>query len=138
MTIEKTKQIGQVEEQEQEKGESIMTEQVEIIEEVEAVETTEEYISADELAESKRIMQGRTLYTINREMEIVETVTVRCNPSSYDRDALQLFLDNNRELLDSYFNSEDNYGIAFYACGYNGQAQQEFVQDWADEGVRVF
>ena len=78
------------------------------------------------------------LYTINRDMQIVETATVRCNPSSYDRDALQLFLDNNRELLDSYFNSEDNYGIGFYACGFNGTAQQEFAQDWADNGVRVF
>ena len=78
------------------------------------------------------------LYTINRDMQIVETATVRCNPSSYDRDALQLFLDNNRELLDSYFNDENNYGIGFYACGYNGQDQQEFAQDWADEGVRVF
>ena len=64
---------------------------------------------------------------------------VRCNPSSYDRDALQLFLDNNKELLESYFNDdENNYGIGFYACGYNGQAQQEFAQDWADEGVMVF
>ena len=99
----------------------------------------ERYIPADELAESKRIMQGRTLYTINKDFLIVETPTVRCNPSSYDRDALQLFLENNKELLESYFNDdENNYGIGFYACGYNGQAQQEFAQDWADEGVRVF
>lgn len=103
------------------------------------IETMEKHIPADELAESKRIMQGRTLYTINRDMQIVESPTVRCNPSSYDRDALQLFLDNNKELLESYFNDdENNYGIGFYACGYNGQAQQEFAQDWADEGVMVF
>ena len=43
-----------------------------------------------------------------------------------------------KELLDSYFNSDENYGIAFYACGYDGRAQQEFAQSWADSGVRVF
>lgn len=103
------------------------------------METMEKYIPADELAESKRIMRGRTLYTINKDFMIVKTKTVRCNPSSYDRDALKLFLDSDKELLESYFNdNENNYGIAFYACGFNGTAQQEFVQDWADEGVRVF
>ncbi len=79
------------------------------------------------------------LYTINRDMQIVETATVRCNPSSESYDALKLFLDNNRETLESYFNDdENNYGIGFYACGFNGTAQQEFAQDWADNGVRVF
>ena len=130
MTIEAIEEVEQV--KTIEKGEGIMTEQVETIEE------TEKYIPADELAESKRIMRGRTLYTINKNMEIVETVTVRCNPSSYDRDALKLFLDNNSELLKEYHNSENNYGIGFYACGYNGTAQQEFAQAWADNGVRVF
>ena len=134
MTIETIEQIEQVEE----KGESIMTEQIETIEEVEEVEQVGKYIPADELAESKRIMKGRTMYTINKNMEIVETPTVRCNPSSYDYNALKLFLENNRELLSEYHNSEDNYGIGFYACGYDGRAQQEFAQDWADNGVRVF
>ena len=119
-----------------EKEETTMTEQVEIIE---AVETTEKYIPADELAESKRIMRGRTMYTINKDFMIVETKTVRCNPSSYSYEALELFLKNNKELLDSYFNDdENNYGIGFYACGYDGRAQQEFAQAWADNGVRVF
>lgn len=106
---------------------------------IEAVETPEKYIPAAELAESKKLMRGRTLYTINRNMEIVQTATVRCNPSSYDYNAIKLFRDNNRELLESYFNdNENNYGIGFYACGFNGTAQQEFAQDWADNGVRVF
>ena len=133
MTIEK---IGQVEEQEQ--GEMKMAEQIETIEEVETIEETERYIPADELAESKRIMKGRTMYTINRDFEIVETATVRCNPSSYDYNALKVFLDNNKELLSEYHNSDNNYGIGFYACGYDGRAQQEFAQDWADNGVMVF
>ena len=102
-------------------------------------EQVEKYISESELSESKKIMRGRTMYTINKNMEIVETVTVRCNPSSYNREAIQLFLDNNKEVLERYFNdNENNYGIGFYACGFNGTAQQEFAQAWADSGVRVF
>ena len=96
------------------------------------------YIPESELLESKKIMKGRTMYTINKDLMIVETPTVRCNPSSYDRNALKLFLENNSELLKEYHNSENNYGIGFYACGYNGTAQQEFAQAWADNGVRVF
>ena len=121
--------------EEEEKGEAIMTEEIETVEEV---KTTGKYIPADELAESKRIMAGRTMYTINKDFMIVETKTVRCNPSSYDYNALKLFLENNKELLEDYFNSDDNYGIGFYACGYDGRAQQEFAQDWSENGVRVF
>ena len=105
---------------------------------MEQVKTMEKYIPASELAESKKIMNGRTMYTINRDMEIVKTETVRCNPSSYSYEALEVFLKNNKELLYSYFNSDENYGIGFYACGYDGRAQQEFAQSWADSGVRVF
>ena len=107
-------------------------------EEIETFEETEKYIPESELLESKKIMNGRTLYTINKNMKIVETPTVRCNPSSYDRDALKLFLENNRELLKEYHNSDNNYGIGFLACGYNGKAQDEFAQAWADNGIRVF
>ena len=49
---------------------------------IEAVEEMGKYIPEIELAESKKLMQGRTLYTINKNMEIVQTATVRCNPSS--------------------------------------------------------
>ena len=105
----------------------------------EVVEEVGKYIPADELAESKIIMRGRTMYTINKDFMIVETPTVRCNPSSYSYEALELFLKNNKELLESYFNDdENNYGISVYACGFNGTAQDEFTQDWADSGVMVF
>ena len=116
--------------EEQEKGENIMTNET-----LETLETEQvgKYIPADELAESKR-----TMYTINKNMEIVETLSVRCNPSSYDYNALKVFLDNNKELLSEYHNSDNNYGIGFYACGYDGRAQQEFAQSWADSGVRIF
>ena len=128
---------------EQEKGEMKMETETftktKTIEEVEEAKTTGKYIPESELEESKKIMKGRTMYTINKNMQIVETKTVRCNPSSYDYNALKLFLENNRELMDSYFNDdENNYGISVYACGFNGTAQDEFIQDWADSGVMVF
>lgn len=43
------------------------------------------------------------------------------------------------ELLDIQRDDEDgNCGIAFYACGYNRQAQQEFIESWAEVGVTIF
>ena len=60
------------------------------------------------------------------------------NPLSYDKDALELFLKNNRETLENYFNDENNHGIAFHECGFSGKAQDEFIQSWMDSGVRVF
>lgn len=126
-----------VESQEESQKENNMKE-IEEIEEIEEVKTVGKYIPDNELAESKRIMRGRTMYTINSNMEIMKTETVRCNPSSYSYDAIKLFLNNNLSLLEDYFNDDDNRGIAFHECGYNGKAQDEFIQGWADEGVRVF
>ena len=121
-----------------EKGEIKMTEQVETIEEIEEVEQIEKYIPESELSESKKIMKGRTMYTINSNMEIMKTETLRCNPASYSYDAIKLFLNNNLSLLEDYFNDDDNRGIAFHECGYNGKAQDEFVREWFEKGVRVF
>lgn len=42
------------------------------------------------------------------------------------------------DLLEIQHNSDDNYGLAFYECGYNGQAQQEFIESWAEIGVAIF
>ena len=92
---------------------------------------------SEEFEQSKEIEQGKPMYTINRDMVVVETTATWSNPLSSDRDMMKLFLDNNRETLESYHNSDDNYGISFYECGYNGKAQDEFVQGWADNGVRV-
>ena len=85
-----------------------------------------------------KIETKKTMYTINRNMVVVETTKDFANPLSNDRSMIELFLKNNRETLESYFNdNENNYGISVYACGYNGRAQDEFVQGWADNGVRV-
>ena len=113
--------------------------EIEEVEEVEEVKTTENYIPESELSESKKIMRGRTMYTINSDMEIVETKTVRCNPSSYDYNALKRFLEHDRETLESWFSVKDNsYAISYYVCGYNRTAQDDYIEGWADEGVRVF
>ena len=82
-------------------------------------------------------MKNEKMYTINRDMKVVETTETWSNPLSYDKNAMELFLKNNLETLESYHNSDDNYGLSFYACGYNGRAQDEFIQGWADNGVRV-
>ena len=77
-------------------------------------------------------------YTVNKELKVVEATSVGCNPTSSDKNALELFVKNYQYELDEYFNSDDNYGIAFYACGYNGTAQDEFIQSWKEVGVEVF
>ena len=78
------------------------------------------------------------MYTINSNMEIMKTETVRCNPASYSYDAIKLFLRNNSSLLEDYLNDDDNRSIAFHECGYNRKAQDEFVREWFEKGVRVF
>ena len=115
---------------EEEKGEAIMTEQVETIEEVEEVEQTEQF---------EGVKKGKPMFTISKDMLVVETDKDFSNPLSYDKEAIQLFLENNSYALERYFNdNENNYGIGFYACGFNGTAQKEFAQAWADSGVLVF
>ena len=41
-------------------------------------------------------------------------------------------------IADKLADDENNYGLAFYACGYDGKAQQDFIDSWAEEGVSVF
>lgn len=33
---------------------------------------------------------------------------------------------------------EHNYGLAFYVCGFNGDAQSDFIKSCAEAGVFVF
>ena len=100
---------------------------------IETIESIDE-----EFVEIQEIEQ-KPMYTISRDMVVVETTANWSNPLSSDYDMMKLFLKNNKETLENYFNDdENNYGIAFYECGYNGTAQQEFVQDWLDNNVKVF
>ena len=93
---------------------------------------------SEEFEQNKEIEQGKPMFTIGRDLVVVETTKDFSNPLSYDKNAIELFLKNNLETLEEYHNSEDNFALSFYACEYNGKAQQEFIKDWADNGVRVF
>lgn len=43
-----------------------------------------------------------------------------------------------KQIEGNLFNG-NNFGLAYYACGFDGQAQSEFVKYYADEfGVDVF
>ena len=99
---------------------------------IETIESIDE-----EFVEIQEIEQ-KPMYTISRDMVVVETTKDFSNPLSYDKNAMELFLKNNLETLEEYHNSEDNFALSFYACGYNGTAQNEFAQAWADNGVMVF
>ena len=92
----------------------------------------------EEIKEIEQIEDGKPMFTISKDLVVVETANLFSNPLSYDYNAMKLFLDNNLETLDSYFNDNDNnYGISAYACGYNGDAQDEFIKGWLDNGVQV-
>ena len=100
---------------------------------IETIESIDE-----EFVEIQQI-EKKPMYTINRDLVVVETDKDFSNPLSYDKNEMDLFLKNNRETLESYFNdNENNYGISVYACGYNGSAQDEFINGWAENGVQVF
>ena len=93
---------------------------------------------SEEFEQNKEIEQGKPMYTINRDMKVVETTNVFSNPLSQDYNALTMFLKNHLETLKEYHDSNENYGIAFHECGYNGIEQQIFIQEWMDAKVRVF
>lgn len=40
------------------------------------------------------------------------------------------FVKENLDILIQKLESEENYGLAFYACGYNGQAQTAWTEEW--------
>ena len=92
---------------------------------------------SEEFVEIQEIEQ-KPMYTISKDMVVVETTNLFSNPLSQDYNAITMFLKNHSETLSEYHNSEDNYGIAFHECGYNGTEQQIFIQEWMDAKVRVF
>lgn len=55
-----------------------------------------------------------------------------------DLKGVKEFVAEYKDLLEIQYNSDENYGLAFYECGYNGKAQQEFVESWAEIGVCIF
>ena len=55
-----------------------------------------------------------------------------------DLKALKKFVKSELEVLLDKKESDSNYGLAFHACGYNGQEQQEYIDYWEKQGVSVF
>lgn len=47
---------------------------------------------------------------------------------------VQIFED---EIVEKRY-SKENLGLAFYICGYNGDAQNHLRDKWAERGVHVF
>lgn len=51
---------------------------------------------------------------------------------------LKKFVKEDLDVLLDKISSDDNYGLAFHACGSDGQAQQDYIESWAELGVTVF
>lgn len=51
---------------------------------------------------------------------------------------VQQFVNDHIDAIEEYINSDDNYGLSFYVCGYDGESQLQFQNDWAKLGVSVF
>ena len=93
---------------------------------------------SEEFEQNKEIANSKHMFTISRDLVVVETTNLFSNPISQDYNALTMFLKNHLETLKEYHDSNENYGIAFHECGYNGIEQQIFIQEWMDAKVRVF
>ena len=112
---------------------------IEIIETIETIEKVEEKGEAImKMEEMEKMEESKPMFTISKDMLVVSTTNMSVNPVSEDYDAMKLFLDNNFSTLEDYFNDENNHGIAFHECGFSGKAQDEFVEEWFEKGVRVF
>lgn len=48
------------------------------------------------------------------------------------------FVDAHMSDIQDYLASDDNYGLGFYVCGYDGDAQNRFRDNWEKLGVSVF
>ena len=55
-----------------------------------------------------------------------------------DLKALKKFVKSELDVLLDKKESDSNHGLAFHACGYNGQAQQEYISYWEKQGLIIF
>lgn len=60
------------------------------------------------------------------------------HPNAKELKDLKRFCAANKDILEEKMESESNYGLAFFACGYDGQYQQDFIEYWDERGVSVF
>ena len=55
-----------------------------------------------------------------------------------DLKALKKFVKSELNILLEKKESNDNHGLAFYACGYDGQSQSAWIEDWEEQGLTLF
>lgn len=71
-----------------------------------------------------------------------EVVAVHCLKAFDTKSAKNLkyvIMELSDVILQRFDDENGNYGLSFYACGYNGPAQQEFERYYLDQfGVEVF
>lgn len=59
--------------------------------------------------------------------------------SSEDKEALKKALINlDKHINSQYKDKENNYALCYYACGYNGNAQQAMIKKYEERGIRVW
>lgn len=59
-------------------------------------------------------------------------------PCGEDLDKVKAFAEAYEKQIVDKRHSEDNLGLAFHICGYNGDAQNRLRDKWAERGVHVF
>lgn len=59
-------------------------------------------------------------------------------PYSGNLDEVKAFVETYKEQIVAKRHSKENYGLAFHICGYNGDAQSNLRDKWAERGVHVF
>lgn len=59
-------------------------------------------------------------------------------PCGENIEEVKAFVDIYKDKILEKRYSEENFGLAFHICGYNGDAQNSLRDKWAERGVHVF
>ena len=59
-------------------------------------------------------------------------------PCGENLDEVKAFVESYKEVIIEKRYSRENYGLAYHICGYNGDAQQHLINEWAKRGVHIF
>lgn len=59
-------------------------------------------------------------------------------PCGENLDEVKAFVESYKEAVIEKRYSRENYGLAYHICGYNGDAQQRLIGEWAKRGVHIF
>ena len=59
-------------------------------------------------------------------------------PCSKNLEEVKAFAETYEEQIVAKRHSKENYGLCFHICGFNGDAQINLRDKWAERGVHVF